>query len=67
MNDFHMTLSEEERRLLGAILRQVLKEKRVEEHRTRTPSFRELVMAEEETIERVLVKLNEPSLSTASG
>jgi hypothetical protein len=59
MNEFHVTLTEDEHRLLTEILGQVLKEKRVEEHRTRTSSFREIVIAEEELIEGMLLKLNQ--------
>ncbi|MCC6493563.1 MAG: hypothetical protein IT424_11145 [Pirellulales bacterium] len=58
MSEFQVTLTEDERRLVSDILEHVLKSKRVEEHRTRTPSVRGIVVAEEQLIESVLGKLN---------
>jgi hypothetical protein len=48
-----------ERQFLVDLLEMVLKEKRVEEHRTRTPSFRPYVVEQEEMLQRVLAKLRQ--------
>jgi hypothetical protein len=58
MNELPVTLTVEERRYLLELLERVLKEARVEEHRTRTPVYREHVLKEEALIEGLLVKLS---------
>ena len=60
MADTQMTLTAEEREYLVSLLENVLKETRVEEHRTRTPSFREHVLHREELIASLLGKLGKP-------
>lgn len=57
MTELHVTLTEEERLYLQELLKETLKGKRLEEHRTRTPSYREYVLREESLAESVLGKL----------
>ena len=52
-----LNLSSEEREYLLTLLEDSLKQTRVEEHRTRTPSYREHVVHQEELIESLLAKL----------
>lgn len=59
MAELQLTLTAEERTYLVGLLEQVLKEVQVEEHRTRTPSFREYINHQEELIRQVLGKLRE--------
>ena len=56
-----ITLSGEERACLVEVLQLTLKNRRVEEHRTRAPTYREQILEQEELIERVLAKLGEPA------
>jgi hypothetical protein len=61
MAELQLTLTAEEREYLLALLETVLKDKRVEEHRTRTPSYRkEVVLPEENLIVTLLSKLGRP-------
>jgi hypothetical protein len=57
MADFSLTVSNEEREYLVKMLESLLKETRIEEHRTRTPSYREFVLGDESIIEGLLQKL----------
>jgi hypothetical protein len=57
MAEVSLTLTPEERDFLVSLLNTVLKETRVEEHRTRTLSFREFVVHREELINALLGKL----------
>jgi hypothetical protein len=57
MNDLQLTLSAEEAAYLVEVLQMALKETRIEEHRTRTPTYREHVLHHEELIEGLLKKL----------
>jgi hypothetical protein len=57
MAELHVTLSEEEQAYLTSLLQQTLKEALVEEHRTRTPSYRQDVIHREDVIRAVLEKL----------
>ncbi len=52
-----LTLSTEERDCLLGLLETVLKETRIEEHRTRTPSYRQHVLHDEDLIQSLLNKL----------
>ena len=61
MGELQMTLSADERQCLLELLGEALKEARVEEHRTRTLSYREFVLRREQLIEQVLGKLKQPS------
>jgi hypothetical protein len=55
-----LTLTNEERTYLEQHLEDVLKETRVEEHRTRTPTYRESIVQREQLILSVLAKLKPP-------
>ena len=61
MGELQLTLTAEEREYLVNLLETVLKDTRVEEHRTRTPSYREFVLRQEELINQVLSKLQQPA------
>ena len=54
MAEFQLTVTAEERQYLLDHLAQTLKETRVEEHRTRTPSYREHVLHQEDLIQGLL-------------
>ena len=60
MNDVQISISSEERRFLIGFLEEALKGTRIEEHRTRTPSYREHIVEREEIITRLLDKLGQP-------
>jgi hypothetical protein len=60
MPDAQLTLTDTERAFLKELLDRVRKETLVEEHRTRTPSFREIVEKREEAINSLLAKLGNP-------
>jgi hypothetical protein len=51
----------DERNVLVELLETTKKQTLVEEHRTRSPSFREHITEREELIERLLQKLREPA------
>jgi len=57
MAEMQLTLTAEERDYLVDLLETVLKDTRVEEHRTRTPTYRELVLKQEDVIVKLLSKL----------
>jgi hypothetical protein len=57
MADFQVSLSAEERKFLADVLEEILKERRVEEHRTRKPSYREHVIHDEALISSLLHKV----------
>jgi hypothetical protein len=57
MAEQQLMLSDEERQFLTALLQSVLKETKVEEHRTRTLSFREHVLHKEELLNEILGKI----------
>jgi hypothetical protein len=59
MPDLQLTLTAEERQYLVDLLREVLKETRIEEHRTRTPLYRASVLHQENTIVSLLNKLGQ--------
>lgn len=61
MAELQTACTSDERQFLVNLLEMVLKEKRVEEHRTRTPSFRQYVVEQEELLQRVLAKLRPPA------
>ncbi len=60
MADLQVTVTAEERQYLLDLLERTLKDTLVEEHRTRTPSYREHVLREEEMILRLRDKLGRP-------
>jgi hypothetical protein len=57
MNEILLTLSPEECACIAGILETTLKNTRVEEHRTRTLSYREHIVQEEKLIAGVLRRL----------
>jgi hypothetical protein len=61
MGDTQLTLTAQERQQLTELLEEVLKETKIEEHRTRAPSFREIVLQKEQAIASVLRKLGKPT------
>jgi len=60
MGDTQITLTADERSYLVQVLESALKNHRVEEHRTRAPSYREQILQEEKLLEQLLVKLGQP-------
>ena len=61
MNDMQLSVSSEEQTFLIGFLEESLKETRVEEHRTRAPTYREHIVKREEIITRLLEKLGHPA------
>jgi hypothetical protein len=61
MAECPLTLSQEERDYLVSLLETVLKDKRIEEHRTRTPSYREGLVHQEDLLVGLLGKLGKPN------
>lgn len=61
MTALDLPLTDEEREFLVDLLERSLKEARVEEHRTRTPSYREHVIHHERIMASLLSKLGNPS------
>lgn len=57
MSEQTITLTTEERQLLVDLLQNALQETRVEEHRTRILSFRELIVEKEKLLLAILEKL----------
>ena len=57
MTDLHLTLTDEERAFLAEFLQKTLKDMRIEEHRTRTPSYRERIIEREDLVNQLLQKL----------
>jgi hypothetical protein len=60
MADLQLTLNSEERDFLVGFLEVALKDTRIEEHRTRTLSYREHVLHKEDLITALLSKLGQP-------
>jgi hypothetical protein len=60
MAELPLTLTEEERTFLVGLLELTLKETRIEEHRTRTLSYREHIVHREDVIAGLLAKLGPP-------
>jgi hypothetical protein len=63
MAALQLTLTAEERDFLLSFLEVVLKDTRIEEHRTRTLTYREYVVHKEELITALLNKLKQPAQS----
>jgi hypothetical protein len=61
MTDLQVTFSAEERQYLLGLLQTTLTSVRVEEHRTRTPLFREHVSQQEKLVQGLLTKLQQPA------
>ena len=60
MAETQLSLTAEERTCLVRILETTLKNHRIEEHRTRTPTYREGILREEELLSQLLTKLGQP-------
>ena len=60
MAELQLTLTAQEREYLQALLESVLKDTRVEEHRTRAPRYREYVLQQEDLIASLIGKLGPP-------
>jgi len=60
MGDLQFTVTDTERQFLVNLLETALKERYVEEHRTRTPSYREDILRQEAVIQQLLTKLRPP-------
>jgi len=60
MAEMQVTLSAEERDYLIQVLETSLKSHRVEEHRTRAPTYREKILQEEKLLAQLLTKLGQP-------
>ncbi len=63
MGEIQLTLTKEEREYLAELLETVLKTTRIEEHRTRTPSYRQHVLERENVIIGLMNKLNTAAVS----
>jgi hypothetical protein len=61
MTESQLTLTTEEHAFLKGLLDEALKDTRVEEHRTRTPSYREHILHREDLITSLLTKLGQPT------
>ena len=61
MNELQLTLTAPEREYLVGLLEETVKETRIEEHRTRTPTYREHVVHQKELIIGLLKKLGHPA------
>jgi len=61
MAESQLSLTAEERTFLAGLLETAQKETRIEEHRTRAPSYREHVIHQGDLIAALLGKLNEPA------
>jgi len=61
MADLQVMLTADERQYLQDLLERTLKETRIEEHRTRKPSYREHVIHQEDLIQSLLNKLGPPA------
>lgn len=59
MPDFQLTLTQPEYEYLLDLLEGLLKDTQIEEHRTRSPSYRQLVLREETVIHQLLGKLRQ--------
>jgi hypothetical protein len=57
--DSQLLVTAEEREFLVELLKDVVKEARVEEHRTRSPSYREHISRREDVLSNVLQKLEQ--------
>ena len=61
MGEVQVTLTAEERQYLVEFLEMTLKETQIEEHRTRTPIYRQHVLHQEDLIVGLLNKLRQPA------
>ncbi len=61
MPDVKIALTDDERRYLLELLDRTIQSAKVEEHRTRTPIYRKVVIREEELALSVMDKLRSPA------
>jgi hypothetical protein len=61
MGDVQLNLTVAECDFLTELLQSTLKDLRIEEHRTRTPTFREQLLQREDVIKALLTKLGKPA------
>jgi hypothetical protein len=61
MADVSIAVTAEERDFLVHVLQSEMKKHQIEEHRTRTPTYREHVLKEEALLAELLAKLGEPT------
>jgi hypothetical protein len=66
MNEFQIVLSAEEKEVLAKLLEHEISQRLVEEHRTRSPSYREYIQHDESVLQGVLTKLNEAHAATVA-
>jgi hypothetical protein len=66
MGESQITVTVQERDYLVRLLEQSLKETRVEEHRTRAPTYREHIIEQENAIQSLLAKLGRPQKQSAA-
>ena len=59
MTETQLLLNAEEKELLMKLLEREVSQRLVEEHRTRTPAYREHILHDETVLRGVLTKLNE--------
>ena len=59
MAEHEVTLTPEEHSFLRGLLETVLKDTLIEEHRTRTPTFRQYILHQEDLITGLLNKLQQ--------
>ena len=57
MSELQVGFTANERKFLLAVLEETLKNKRLEEHRTRSPNYRESVVEQVELAESLLTKI----------
>jgi hypothetical protein len=60
MTQMQLTLTTEEAEFLAGLLEAALRDVRVEEHRTRTPTYREHILHREDLMASLLNKLGKP-------
>ena len=60
MAEAQLTLSAEEHQYLVELLETTLRDTQIEEHRTRTPTYRKHVLHQEDVIQGLLGKLRQP-------
>jgi hypothetical protein len=59
MAECQIAMTAEEREYLVRVLEAALKNHRIEEHRTRAPTYREQILQEEKLLEQLLIKLGQ--------
>jgi hypothetical protein len=60
MTDLQLSITAAQRKYLVDLLEKVLKDMSIEEHRTRTPTYRQHILEQENLIGQLLEKLRQP-------